>query len=307
MNSGWRRVVVRLLAVGLVILVGALLRGWLVPAHRGDLSPEAYGWRLRLPWANKATVTVYFPIPEGDAWVAVRRVVPAGTPLAVVREVVAGPAPDSELGRPLPASARVGRVDVADGVATVQIDGWEPNPASAEAALALEAMARSLQGSASAVKVVTGAGRTLGPVAALAPRAVVTYLWRGLPVPLAVDLPSGPDRIAAAVRRLLTGPAPVGIDAMPDGVSLVGVQVKGDLARVSLSLTPGLIAELTAGRWQFAPHAMAMVYTLTNQPAIRRVQFDFLNLPPEARRNCRTPLGVPLVRPEAEQARAKGD
>jgi len=282
MNSASRRLALRVLAVGALILLGTLLRGWLVPAHRGDLSPEAYGWRLRLPWAAKAVVTVYFPVPDGDAWAAMRRVVPEATPQAALRELAAGPAPESGLGLVLPATARFGRVDVANGVAVVQVDGWEPS--AVEAVQPLEAMARALQAWAGSVKVVTTTGRVLGASAPTGPRAAVTYLWRGLPVPLPVDLPDGSALPAAAVDRLLKGPAPAGVDAMPGGVSLLEVQIKGDLAKVALGLTPALTQELTAGRWQFAPYAMAIVYTLTDQPAIRRVQFDFPNLPPAARR-----------------------
>jgi spore germination protein GerM len=295
------RKVLAALGVVAVLLGGALLRGWLVPAGRGDLAPEAYNWRLRLPWAPRAAVTLFFPTPDGAALVAVRRTVAEATPLVVLQELAAGPSPESGLGPALPPGVLVDTVAVADGVATVHASGATLGDGD------LAAMARTLAGQATALRVVLASGQTLGPVevpAAPTPGGQVTYLWRGLPVPAAAPAVAGDP--SGAVRRLLEGMPPAGIEAMPGDVRLAGLDVRGDTARVSLELSPGVIAELTAGRWQFAPHAMAIVYTLTDQPGIRRVQFDFPNLPPEARRNCKTPLGVPLVRPDPEPARAKG-
>jgi hypothetical protein len=292
------------LAVILVLVSGALLRGWLVPASRGDLAPEAYHWRLDWPWSPKAEVAVAFPLPHNapgapDVWTIVRRQVPQATPLAALQELAAGPAPESGLQPVAPPRARVMQATAgADGVVTAQVEGWEPDP------LALEAMARTV---GTAVKAVDPSGRPLGAAPApVAAGGTVTYLWRGMAVPVPATLPDGPDRPAAAVKRLLAGAPPEGVDPMPEGVTLAGVELKGDVAKVSLNLSEGVTQELVAGRWQFAPHAMAIVYTLTDLPGIRRVQFDFPNLPPEARRNCRTPLGVPLQRPDAESARAKG-
>lgn len=279
------------LAVMAVLGGGALLRGWLVPASRGDLAPEAYGWRLRWPWAPKAEVTVFFPTPDGAALAAVRRTVPEATPLAALRELAAGPSPGSGLGSALPPGLVIESVSVVDGVATVRVS----EAVLDEAALAV--MARTLSGYATSMTD----GRRSVPVPGVVSQ--VTYLWRGLPVPVAADVAGDPGR---AVARLLEGPAPAGIDPLPAGVGLGGVEVKGDLARVSLKLSPGVTAELAAGRWQFAPYAMSIVYTLTDLPGIRRVQFEFPDLPAEARRNCRTPLGVPLVRPDAEPGLAKG-
>ena len=295
----WRHAAVLLLGAA-VLVGGALLRGWLVPASRSDLAPEAYGWRLRWPWAPGAAVTVYFPTPEG-ALVAVRRTVPEATPLAALQELAAGPAPGSGLLAALPDGLVVEDVAVDNGVATVKVSGLEPG----REAVAL--MARALTGQATTVRLVEagGGGRVLGQAEVPATGGgQVTYLWRGQPVP--VPAPEVAGDPAAAVRRLLAGPPPPGVDALPEGIRLLGVSVEGDLARVSLGLAPAVTEELTAGRWQFAPQAMALVYTLTDQPTIRRVQFDFPELPAAARRNCRTPLGVPLVRPDAEPGRAKG-
>lgn len=285
------------LGVVAVLLGAGLLRGWLVPASRGDLAPEAYGWRLRWPWAPRAEVTVFFPTTDGAPFVAVARAVDEATPLTALKELAAGPAPGSGLGPALPSGLIIQSVDVEGGTATVRVAGAVPD----EGALAV--MARTLQGHATAMSVIFDDGSAVGPI----PVPVgdeVTYLWRGLPVPVAADGVAGDP--ARAVARLLDGPAPTGADALPGGISLAGVRVKGDLATVSLTLSPGVTEELTAGRWEFAAHAMAIVYTLTDQPGIRRVQFDFPDLPEAARRNCRTPLGVPLVRPDAEAGRAKG-
>jgi hypothetical protein len=228
--------------------------------------------------------------------------VEAATPLAALRELAAGPAPESGLAPVLPAGLVVDAVSVESGAATVRVSGPAP-----ESAVVASAMGRTLSGQfrVTALRLEYAGGPSVGPVAVSDSFSGgrVTYLWRGLPVPVAATLPDGPDRPAAALRRLLAGPAAPGVDELPAGVRLLSVQVKGDLARVSLGLSPDLTTELVAGRWQFAPHAMAVVYTLTDLPGIRRVQFDFPNLPPEARRNCKTPLGVPLVRPDAEAGR----
>jgi spore germination protein GerM len=283
------------LGVIAVLLGGALLRGWLVDTSRGDMAPEASGWRLRWPWTPQAEVTVFFPTPEG-AQVSVRRTVAEATPLAALRELAAGPVPDSGLVPALPPGLVVEEVAVDGGIATVRVSGGEVGPEAAAL------MARSLA-SVTAVRVVMAEGRALDPVAVPPSSPQVTYLWRGRPVPVAAAAAADPT---GAVRRLLEGPPPPGVDPMPFGLTLLGVSVDGDLAKVSLGIAPGVVEELVAGRWQFAPQAMAMVYTLTDQPGVRRVQFEFPDLPAAARRNCRTPLGVPLVRPDAEPGLAKG-
>lgn len=306
----WRRAVWGLITAVVITLGGALLRTWLVPAQRGDLAPEAYNWRLRLPWSPREQVTLAFPTPDGNLWVSVRRSVPKATPLVVLRELAAGPPPGSGLVPALPAGAVVAGVTVNDAVATIHMSGWEPAPEDPAVAETLTTMARTLAGQfpLTGLRAATASGRSLGSVPVPdTPSGHVTYLWQGRPVPVAASLPDGPDRPAEAVRRLLAGPAPVGVEGKPEGISLLSVQVRGDLARVALDLSPANTQALTAGRWLFAPHAMAMVYTLTDLPGIRRVQFDFPSLPPAARRQCRTPLGVPLVRPEPEAALAKGE
>lgn len=307
-GHAWRRTAVGVLATVVLIMAGVLLRGWLVPAHRGDLAPEAHNWRLRLPWAPGEQVRLAFPTPNGSLWVSVRRSVPTATPLAALRELAAGPPPGAGLAAVLPAGAVVADVTADGGVATIHLTSWEPAPDDPAATAALAAMARTLAGQfpLTELRAVTASGRILGPVALAAPDSHVTYLWHGRPVPVTAALPDGPDRPAEAVRRLLAGPAPAGVEGRPDGVSLLNVAVRGDVALVSLDLSPAGTHELIAGRWLFAPHAMAIVYTLTDLPGIRRVQFDFPNLPPAARRQCRTPLGVPLVRPDPEPALGKG-
>ncbi len=291
----------------LVIVAGALLRGWLVPADRGDLAPEAYGWRLRLPWAPKAQVRVAYPAADGSLWVEVRRNVSEATPLAALRELAAGPAPDSGLAPALPEGMRIESVEVDGSAAVVTVAGWDPQPGDRAESAVLSAMSRTLAGQfpVGQLTLKTPSGRTIGPAPITDPFAggKVSYLWQGLPVPVAAALPAGAERPAAAVKTLLTTPAPPGADSLPPGVSLLGVAVSGDTAKVSLGLSPGNVQELIAGRWQFAPYAMAVVHTLTEIPGIRRVQFDFPDLPAEARRQCRTPLGVPLVRPDAEASR----
>lgn len=294
--------------VVLVVLTGALLRGWLVPAHRGDLAPEAYGFRLRLPWRAKGEVTVFFPTPEGGLQVAVRRAVSEPTPLAALRELAAGPAPESGLAPALPAGLSVDSVTLDGTAVSVSVSGWDPAHDDPSVEPALGAMTRTLgglPGGLTTLALTTPSGHRLGPTAIEPPAGGVIYLWRGLPVPTPAALPTGTDRPAAAVTAVLTQPAPAGADPMPPGVRLLGIQVKGDTAKVSLDLSPGNVQELIAGRWQFAPYAMALVHTLTELESIRRVQFDFPNLPPEARRQCRTPLGVPLVRPDAERPRGR--
>lgn len=300
----------RILGVGglgvAVLLIGALLRGWLVPASQGGLSPEAYGWRLRLPWAAREEVVIAFPVEGGKVWGTVRRAVPEATPLAAVRELVAGPVPGSGLQPIFTPGARVTGVAIANGVARVTIEGWDPPAHDPSIPRALRAVARALAGHAKEAEIEIPS-ETLGPV--MVPEAAgdqVSYLWRGAPVRVPAELPAGEGRAEAAVQRLFAGPVPDGVEGMPSGIGLLGVEVKGDLAKVSLSLSPALTQELVAGRWQFAPYAMSMLYTLTDQPGIKRVQFEIPNLPAEAKRNCRTPLGRPMVRPDAEKSRAKG-
>lgn len=307
-----------LLAVLAVLTAGALLRGWLIPAYRGDLAPEAHAWRLRLPWMPSAEVTLAFPTPDDRLWVTVRRRVPEATPLVALRELAAGPAPGSGLARALPEGMAIGQVSITGDTAEIHLaetgpvpDGIDGTGGSPQARRMLSALSRTLGESFSvgSIRVLSSDGKfiagtsTAGEATVLGSR--VFYLWQGRPVPVSVDLPDNSERPAAAVRRLLAGPAPSGAQEAPPGVTILDVRVDGDLAKVYLGLAPPLVSELTAGRWLFAPHAMAIVYTLTDLPGIKRVQFEFPNLPPEARRQCRTPLGVPLVRPDPEPKEAR--
>lgn len=247
----------------------------------------------------RAVVVVYFQDPEGRYLVPVARSVQAATPAAALAELLAGPAPGSPLA---PTLAPGTRVDLAG-------DGgeWTANPVPDPGRLGREAIARSLL-SVPGVGAVAVAGRrwTAADLAPAPGEVLVYYPYRGVPVPVRRTIPArtGLQAMQAALAAFLTQLPPPGLDGPPPGISLVDLSVEGDVARVRLGFSPELARAMAAGAWNFSPYAMSVIYTLTEFPGIRRVQFDFPGLTAAALRQCRTPLSVPLPRPDPERGRA---
>ncbi|HYF90618.1 MAG TPA: GerMN domain-containing protein [Symbiobacteriaceae bacterium] len=243
-------------------------------------------------------VTLYFPDLEQSRLVGVARAVTRATPEATVAELVAGPAPDTPLLPALPAGARV-EVTGEDGNLTLTVDPV-PGP------LAREALARSVLGLPSVRSVIVAGRRWTADEVRPAPgESLVYYPDRGLPAAVPTPLPAtdGVDGMRAAVTAFLTNPPPSGLAGPPAGITLADLTVKGDVAHVRLSLSPDLTRTLTAGGWNFSPYYMSVIYTLTEFPGIRRVQFEFTGLTAVALQQCRTPLSVPLPRPAPERRR----
>lgn len=292
-----------LLAV-VLLLTGALLRGVAVPAGRADVSPAGQFGTLRWPWAPAAAVRVWFPDESGRYLIPVDRRVPLATPAAALAELAAGPAPGRGLAPALPPGTAAS-VQVQGAHATIALTGDPPGP------LQQEALLRTAAGWPGMARVtVTANGRPLLADRPLVPAAgpnnlLVYYLYRGNPLPVARPAPAGADRYAAAVAEVLQGPPPAGVDWLPAGVSLESLAVAGGTARVRLHFSPDLVARVEAGAWNFAPYYMAVVYTLTEFPDIKKVQFEFAGLTAAALRQCRTPLAVPLLRPEPEPGRGR--
>lgn len=281
-----------LITVALLFL-GATLKGLAVDGSRADLTPEARLGQLSWPPWQSAVVTVYFPEAETGRLTPVARQVSAATPEAALAELAAGPVPGRRLVPALPdgVSLALVHLDAADGGRAEIAAAGGPLPRRS-----LEAIAQTL-----GVRQVEVRG---GPVY----RREVTvnrlyFVDRGLPVP--VDLPGPQLSPRAAAEALLLTPGPDGVLGMPPGISLDAFEVKGATAFVRLRFSPELTALVESGLWNFTPYYMGLVYTLTEFPEIRQVRFEVADLSPLARKQCRTPLAVPLRRPTPEAARTR--
>ncbi len=296
--------------VAVLVVAGALLRGVAIPTGRTDVAPAGQFGKIRWPWAPTAAVTVWFPDDSGHYLLPVARAVPEATAAAAVAEWAAGPVPGRGLVPALPTGMTV---------TGVQVDGDRAEVALASAGAALnelqtEALTLTL-GSVPGVQqlTVTQDGRELlrdRPVGAAAAPAGgdqvrVYYLYRGQPLPVSRPLQPGASPQTAAVEQVLHGTPPEGVDWLPAGVDLDALELKGNTAHVRLRFSPALAARVEAGEWNFAPYYMAVVYTLTDFPEITKVQFAFTGLTAAALKQCRTPLAVPLLRPEPERARGR--
>lgn len=286
-----------------LLLAGGLLRGVAVPAGRADVAPAGRFGQIRWPWAPAATVTVWFPDDTGRHLVPVARRVAAATVRAALAELAAGPVPGRGLAPALPAGTALTAAAAApDGHAGADLAGG-----AALTELQREALVRTLGALPGATAVrVTHNGQVLfsGPPPVPAPGDLtVYYLHRGLPLPVTRPAPAGTDPYVAAVNAVLHGAPPPDVDWLPAGVELESLAVKGGTAHVRLRFSPALAARVEAGAWNFAPYYMALVYTLTEFPEIKKAQFDFTGLTAVALKQCRTPLAVPLLRPEPEPGR----
>lgn len=292
------------LAAAALLLAGALLRGLAVPAGAADLAPAARFGRLHWP-RSAAAVRVWFPDATGRFLIPVWRAVASASPAAALAELAAGPAPGQGLLPTLPAGSRA-RVQVGEaGHATVDLTGGQP-----PLPLQREALIRTVAGAPGVGQVsIRHDGVTLAEQVAVQPPAsdqvTVYYLYRGLPLPVARGVQPGEEPMASAARAVLGEPPPAGVNWLPGGVEMESLRVKGSTAHVRLRFSPELGARVEAGEWNFAPYYMALVYTLTEFPGIERVQLEFQGLTAAALRQCRTPLAVPLVRPEPEPARGR--
>ncbi|HEY3365552.1 MAG TPA: GerMN domain-containing protein [Symbiobacteriaceae bacterium] len=248
---------------------------------------------------QSGAVTLYFPDLAESRLVGVARAIRPATPTAAVAELVAGPSPGTPLKPALSAAARV-TVSGERGELTVTV---EPPPSP----LAQEALARTLLGLPS-VRAVTMAGRrwTVEAVSPAAGEALVYYPYRGLPVgvPMRLAQTAGVDGMRAAISAFLTKSPPLGLSAPPNGVTLADLTVRDDVALVRFTFSPDLARTVAAGGWNFSPYYMSVIYTLTEFPGIRRVQFEFTGLSAAALQQCRTPLAVPLPRPSPERRRS---
>lgn len=270
------------LAISVALLAGAALR-FLASAPPG------------------ATVVAYFPDAEGRYLIPVTRSVRESTPGAALSELLAGPNQESPLA---PVLAPGVRAELAQ-----QGGEWTVTAETDLAPLAREAIARTIL-SVPAVQAVTVGDRrwTSADFSPAGGQALIFYPYRGMPVPVLRALPAGSsdaNAMEAALNAYLSGPPPPGLLGPPSGVGLAGVSVKGDVAHVRLNFSPELTAAVLAGAWNFSPYYLSVIYTLTEFPGIRRVQFDFPGMTAAALRQCRTPLSVPLPRPDPEGGAAR--
>ncbi|HEY3365179.1 MAG TPA: GerMN domain-containing protein [Symbiobacteriaceae bacterium] len=275
------------------------LRRWLTLSLILAVLVVGLGLRLLVNRPPGAVLTIYYPDREGRRLVGVARAVKAATAETAVAELLAGPAPGGPLAAALPASSRV----VLSGPATDLVVAVTPSAAPPGE----EALARTLLG-LTGMQSVTVSGRrwTAADVAPGTGQTLVYYPYRGVPVPVIRSLPAtqGVQGMQAAVADFLTDAPPQGLYGPPPGISLVDLTVKGDAAHVRFALAPDLARTLAAGGWNFSPYYMSVIYTLTEFPGIHRVQFEFTGLSAAALQQCRTPLSIPLSRPEPEKGRS---
>lgn len=258
------------------------------------------GLRMLATAPPRTLVTVYFTETEQRFLVPVTRAVGEATPAVALAELLAGPLNGTSLA---PAVATATRIDLAQADGRVVVTASpEPGP------MGQEAIARTLL-SLPGVHSVSVSGRLWTETAALAPEGLrpVYYPYGAIPVPVWRPLAaegSGVEAMRAALLAFLHDPPPPGLHAPPPGVQLADLVVKGDVAHVQLEFSPEIARAITAGAWNFAPYYLSVIYTLTEFPGIRRVQFDFPGLTAVALAQCRTPLSIPLPRPEPERGRS---
>lgn len=321
----------RWLTLGLaMVFLGGVLKGVAVPSGSAATDPAAHFGALRWSFGRRAAVQVYFPDRSGQWLIPVARSVREATPAAALAELAAGPAPGGGLAPALPPDWRVAAVSLQGDTAHVALatggtgapaPGTAVEGAPAGVSDVAAALAATLRAAAPQVNHValTVDGRTDGRFPAANPlnggrapdageeAVTLYYLLGGRPLPVPAGLPAGPDLPRRTLEHLLAAPAPGGVPWIPPGVSLEGFAVRRGVAHVRLRLSPDLASLVEAGVWNFAPYYMGVVYTLTQFPDIRKVQFEFAGLTALALRQCRTPLSVPLVRPGPETGRSKGE
>ncbi|MBI4456296.1 MAG: GerMN domain-containing protein [Acidobacteria bacterium] len=295
-----------------ILVAAALITGYI--AMRGEIfsrvSQSLSVISSILP-LRTATVTLYFTDAEGRYLVPVSRFIKASSNIerVALEELIRGPERGSVLAPSVPREQTLRSVAVRSGIAYVELGGYQVGDMAKKAMIhtltdlpgirqvMLSWDDKETEGALSRPRCINAEKHQASTGSDNTRPVILYFLSQGNLVPVTRKVGVTEDLPLAALQEFLNGPLPDGgLTGPPSGIQLLNLHVANGVAHVRLRFDEQLQSLMERGVWNFYPYHSAVIYTLTEFPQIRRVQFDFVGLTPEAVAGCQTP-SIPLARP----------